>query len=275
MDVSTLSRIERGVIMPSKGTLEALFERLGYDPNKMSNYFLDGKNVEVQKTIDAIDTAIGYRKADELKELIRKLENNMKYVALPLSKQFVLYAKGALALIDKNPQEALELLEGAIKITIPKFDTKEISDYLLTELDRRIISIMAIIHKTLGRQEAAIEMYYSLKHNYDKHVIDRKDFGKNYTILLFNLVLWLTDMGKLDEVLKLYEECKKICIETGFGFVLPSVTCYAAIAKHELGMDGCEELFRQSYYGCVLFELHKDSEFVKKTAMERLGMKLG
>ena len=274
MDVSTLSRIERGLIMPSKRMLEALFGRLGYDPNKIANYFLSGEEVNLQKIIDKMETAIGYRKADELRILIPELESSKKYMELPLNKQYVLFARSALELIEKNLQQAFELLGSAIKITIPDFNASGISDYLLTEMDRRIISVMAITQKNMGNLELAVEMYYGVKNNYDRHIVDRVDFGRGYSIMLFNLVMWLVDLERFEEALKLCGECKKICIETGFGFVLPSVTCYEAIARHELGLDGCEELLMQAYYGCVLFELHKDSEFVKKVAKERFGLLL-
>ena len=256
-------------------TLEALFGRLGYDPNKMTNFYLTGEDASLQKIIDKIDTAIGYRKADELRALIPKLESNKKHMELPLNKQYVLFAGSTLRLIEKNLLRALELLESAIRITIPDFDASGIPDYLLTEMDRRIISVMAVVHKNMGNSELAVEKYFGVKQNYERHVVDRMEIGRSYTTMLFNLVMWLVDLGRFEEALDLCGECKKICIETGVGFVLPSVTCYEAIARHELGMDGCEELFKQSHYGCVLFGLHKDSEFVKKAAMEEIGLVLG
>lgn len=274
MDISTLSRIERGIIMPSKYLIEALFQRLGCEPSKIANFLLSSDMVHLEKIIDKINTAIGYKKADELKALIKKLENDDEYMKQPINTQFVLYAKGSLELIEQNPHTALDYLKQAIKITIPDFDADNIAGYMLTDLDRRILLTIAILEKNMGELEYAIKLSYGMKNNYDKHFIDRSDLARNYTVLLFNLAIWLSELKRFDEVIKICEECKKVCIEKGVGFVLPSITCYEAIARHELKMDGCEELFKQSYYGCILFELHKDSEFVKKAAMEKIGLEL-
>ena len=274
VDVSTLSRIERGLIMPSKFVIEALFGRLGQDPNKIAHFYMTGDFVHMQKIIDKIDTAIGYRKSDELEALISQLENDKKYADQPMLEQYVLYAKGTLELIKQSPKAGLAILEQAIRITVPDFAPELIPDYLLTVLDRRIVITLAVLERNLGNIDKAVELYYGMKNNYNRHVNDRADLGGNYTVLLFNLVICLTELKRFDEVLSLCQECRKICIETGYGFVLPSITCYKAIVRHELKMDGCCELFKQSYYGCVLFELHKDSEFVKKAAMERLRLEL-
>ena len=83
--------------MPSKGTLEALFERLGYDPNKMSNFFLDSENADAQKTTDAIMTAIGQKNTVDLEKHIATLESNTGYMEQATSLQFILFAKGVLA----------------------------------------------------------------------------------------------------------------------------------------------------------------------------------
>ena len=275
MDISTLSRIERGLIMPSKYMIEALFSRLGFDPNKIAHFFMTGDDVQFQKIFDEIDTAIGYRKADELKALIAQLEGSERHMEQSIMRQFAMYARGTLELIEGFRSAALETLNHAIKITLPDFKKDLIPDYLLTHLDRRIIITMAVLEKNMGNIEDAVYLYYGIKSNFDNHVVDRVDFGRNYSTVLFNLVICLTELKRFEEALSMCLECKKICIETGFGFVLPSITCYEAIARHELKMDGCEELFKQSYYGCVLFELHKDSEFVKKVAKDRLGLKLG
>ena len=274
----TLSRIENGKIMPSMKTLEALFERLGYDPGKSANLFLHNKAVGIDKTVNELDTAMGKRNIAEMKSLLNKLEKNRRYMQENLNVQYITFMKGMTRYLEGGLDDALGLFIDAIKATIPGFCAESIHKYLLSAADRRIITMIAVIYKKNGQVEDAANLYYKLKENFDANVVDRLELGRQYTVLLFNLVLSLVPLGRYEEVLELCETCIKMCIDTGFGYVLPSITCYKAIALYETGKsaspDCLELLLKQAYYGCLLFEQSDDSEFVKNFAKEKLGLDL-
>lgn len=118
---ASLSRIENGVQMPGRFTLEKLLERLGVE-NNLFNVFVSREEMKLYETIQAMIRNITDGRFIELEQQISMVEKLTKD-ATELEWQCIIFAKGELLRQrDGNDEAALELFMKAIHITMPNFD---------------------------------------------------------------------------------------------------------------------------------------------------------
>jgi transcriptional regulator with XRE-family HTH domain len=164
MDRGNLSKIENGTVTPNKKTLEAIFERLGFDPYAAVNSFLDDEMAKVQAVMDELDGHLSYTRIDEADALIKQLEENEKFMENDINRQYVMCAKAATAVNKKeDPEKIHEALVRAVKISLPVFHGKYIGDYFLSKHELYAINMIAIVYHNIGQFDKAIEVMYGLK----------------------------------------------------------------------------------------------------------------
>jgi len=276
IDRTALSKLERGLVIPHRKSLIALLEKLGYDTSIINNFFLDDKEVEVQKIVNRIQLCTANRNTEEVDELLALLENNTQYMSQKLNRQFVISSK-ASNLINKGGEikETVKLLHEALKITIPVFVEKDIDEYYVTNEELHIINMLAITHGKNGEVEKAIDILYSLKNNLDKNCVDTNRLGKQYPLIIYNLTKYLGIVGRRDEAIELCDVGYAICLKTAQFFFLPHILHNKAVNLFEIGnREDCETLLRQVYHLSCAYKDYECAEITRSYALDKLGVYL-
>ena len=116
MDSSSLWKIENGKQMPTKNNIEALFEKLGVNPNNLATIFLDKQLAEMQELADNLDNALVTRNTNVASQIITQLEHNREFNKNKHNKQYLLAAKASLAALGgEEPKKVLDMLYVAFK----------------------------------------------------------------------------------------------------------------------------------------------------------------
>ena len=272
---STLWRIEEGHTMPSKRNLNLLFQKLGLNPDSFNTIWISNEEAEIQKLTDALDRHLVSRSVDEATKVITTLENNEKFMKDKLNEKHIFLAKAA-NMINMNEEVPLifESLIKAIHIAPNKFCEDDIEKYPLTKTDFAALNLMATQYFALGEQERAVRILYGLKRNVENICVDDIERGKRYPTVIFNLTKYLSIMGKHDEVMKLCDEGKAVCLATRYLRLVPDILfnkVYSLFANGDV-VEG-EKLLRDVYHTLCLFDRHKEAQLAKNYADE-LGIVL-
>jgi len=283
IDRATLSKIESGKVMPNKKTLEAIFERLGFNPHNICDFFHDDETAAIRKKMDKLEGSLVngevmgnmdelVRKADDL---LKELEGNEKFMANELNVQYVLTYRVTVDYYGKriNIERATELLNEALHISIPEFCEQNLEDYHITRQELRILNLLGEMYYNSGQQEKATSFMYRLKNNMENHCIDNDALGQNYPTIIYNLVICLTTTGQYEEAIKICDRGIEACKETGFLFNLPLIIWEKALCYHKLGAkDECERLVRQVFHVSDMYGQYGRREEARKFAKEELGV---
>ena len=275
IDRATLSKIENGKAAANNSTLHIIFQKLGLDPASLSGYFLSGKEVEWEVARTEIEANASHRDYDKVYALLEKLENDADYMKHNNNRQFVAYIRGFSHLFTgKSPDEALEILDKAIKITLPHFSPQYLDDYHLSSTEFNICSSMALAYSISGRQDEAIELMFALKDNFDNNCIDRNLWGKQYPTIIYHLTRFLCLAERFEEALELCEIGRKAAA-SGYTSLLPQIILNKAYCLNALGdKAGSEQTFRNVYHTYLLYEMPGNAEAVKRDAKKYLDVDL-
>ncbi|MCL2362050.1 MAG: helix-turn-helix transcriptional regulator [Defluviitaleaceae bacterium] len=278
IDRATLSRIESGRAMPSKKTLEALLEKLGFNPSNTADFFLDGEMTEVQKIHNELEEYLVLRKLDyadpmigKIDALVEQLANNKRYMKNELNQQFVMVVR-AMNAINKGAEEedVRTMLHDALKISIPEFDEEQFEEYHLSRQDIQIINMLAVLYSIEGEDEKSSMMHYRMKRNLEKNCIDRVEMGRNYPTVVYNLAIQLFYLERYEEAIEVCDVGSKVCRETRSFYFLPMLIILKGNCLHQIGKSGeGERLLRQAYHTCEMFE-NEAGMFLAKDYITRI-----
>lgn len=131
----TLSRLENGKQTPSRNRINALLQRLGLPDDR---YFalLSKNELEMEALQKEIVACNANHRVEEGFETLKKFEQIADHDD-QIAQQFILRSKVLLGRLDQRytPQEQIDLLMQAIRLTVPRFNLDEI-DLKLKELHR-------------------------------------------------------------------------------------------------------------------------------------------
>ena len=276
MSAGNLSRIERGIAMPSKCHLEALFEKLGVNPNSLTSIFLSKEDAEYQKITDLLDYHLGNDNAKDAGVLIEQLENDAGFMKDKLNRQYIAAAKAANSKDwDSNPAEVLKVLTDALTLPHTEDLGEQIETYFLTQVDFRMFNMMAILHYKLGDPEKAIKILYGLKKNVEKRCIDKIERGRRYPAIIANLTKYLEETGQHKEVIKICAEGRAVCLETQYLELLPNIVVSEACSRHAIGdIETSADLLCSAYHTLKLYERYHEANQIKNYAKDELGIVL-
>lgn len=274
MDRTTLSKIERGLAMPSKAKLEALFEKLGYNPNLTADIYMNTEETEIQKLKDELTVYLSQRRTEEADVLLERVKAEGKFEGNPMDKQFLLAVIAANEINKGNKDKAvLNMIMEALSLSIPDFCMEKVETYLLSVQEIRLINLLASAYFISNVYDKSIHILYKLKMNLEIRMLDKKEMGRHYPHLIVQLTRFLLEAHYYKEVPPLCEEGLTICKQTGEFYFLPSISWNKAVALLELGeKETAKELLRDIYHAYRLFGSHYEQDLVKKYAKDKLGV---
>ena len=149
----TLSRLENGKQTPSRNRINAILQRLGLPDDR---YFaLLSKN---ELEMEALQTEIvACNVTEKVSEGFEKLAQ-FEELAEPddqIARQFILRSKVLLGRLDGRytPEEQIDMLMQAIRLTVPRFHLDEIERFLYSKDEIKIINQIGIAYSDDGQNK--------------------------------------------------------------------------------------------------------------------------
>ncbi|CCQ94114.1 Transcriptional regulator, XRE family [[Clostridium] ultunense Esp] len=169
VSVETLRKIENGRVIPKHETLDLLSPILKEDLNQLLlNYRIDNY-YKFKRVINSIESKLYIDEyatlSIELDELKILLNDNLSKYFSNLLKQFILMVE-AIILNKKhyNPNEAMNKLTEALKMTTPKFALSNYKSFVYNSIELRILMNMALVMQNMETVDKALEiMRFCLK----------------------------------------------------------------------------------------------------------------
>ena len=197
--VPTLSRIENGERMPSKQHSEMLLQRLGYS-DSIHISFVTEKTLELHNLKYKIRQALIHRRHEEAGALLEQFITEADRGDC-VSEQFILLCQTILSQLP--PEERLEQLTKAMRLTCPQYSPAAIPEFLSYE-EILILNNIAICYGRSGQMDVAINIFSALKRYHENHMVNQEEILRTQLEILYNLSKYLG-------LAQRYDECIEIC----------------------------------------------------------------
>ena len=280
----TVSRMENGKQMPAYHRIRAFLQRLGLPDDR---YFaLLSKNEQEIKTLqDEIraDSIRFERAALEDRPHIQaawlqKLEQ-LEKLAEPddrIIRQYIMSERATLGTPDGpySPEERLNLLLEALRITVPNLDLEKINLGLYSMDETTLLNKVAVAYVQMGQEKKAIDIYRQLLKYVQKRYCDGMSrYAGKFALVAHNYTRTLFAVRRYDDALEVAELGRKVCVEYAHYQFLPGLLdlmggCYF----YQGDSEKCKEYYRDAH--CLYRIIGDDHNrlLLEKAAKERLGL---
>lgn len=272
----TLSRIECGKQRPNYQTMRKLMKRLGKENCfcnpclKTDDYCVLVWNRELKRTI----TLNNFEKADKI---LQKLEErlSLKYVT---NRQYLLRTH---ALIDRmlkriTPQESLELLEIALRMSVRSYGTKLFRHELLVPQEVIIVCNIANNYGAIGELDKALKLLRILM-----NMLHDKERQQHYpdnlvAVVERNWIRWTGEQKRYAEAVASSSQAIRFWAKNGLATTLPGLYYARAYNLHKLkesSPDWQDYDNRKIYFDlemCVQMDTLFRHEKGKELALEKM-----
>jgi len=282
-DPITISRMENGRQTPSHSNIVAILQRLGLPDDR---YFtlLSKEEQEIaalQREITAASVQFQQGKEPERFEAheaalahLRKLEE----IADPgdlLTRQYILSAKASLRSLEGSLslEEEVSMLLETIRLTVPKFDLKNICAHFYTLEEIRIINQLGCAYSNSGNHKKAVGIFSQLFAYIQDHNQNLTQSGGGLPLVAHNYARELGFCKLYDEAIEIAEEGRRICVKYGFYQFLPGMVHIMAECYHFLGEDEKSEvLYHRAYHVYQILGNYRNCALLEAEAKEYLGI---
>lgn len=208
----TLSRLENGSQYPRAGTLRAILQRLGYSDALMLAG-VSREEFEIAKLEVKIRQLHNLREIDGARELFVRLESYREYFSVA-DKQFYESSYIDYYPDEFTPQEALDRLEAALRLTHPHYSVNNLPKYISFE-EAELLNQIAVTLPDVGRTEETIKILYYMRDFYESGVADPHERLRGLPTVMYNLSKYLGLSGRYDECIDVCKKGIKIMTENG------------------------------------------------------------
>lgn len=269
----TLSRLENGRQTPGRNRINAILQRLGLPDDR---YFalLSKHELEMEALQKEIVACNVTQRVEEGFQKIAQLEE----IANPgdmIAKRFVLRSRVLLGRLDQRytPQEQIDLLMQAIRMTVPRFTLDKIESFLYSVEEIKIINHIAISYSDNGQNEKAADIYDQLLRYVQTHFQEIITSVACLSLVFFNYARVLDLCGRYEEGAQRAKEGREVCIKYGHYQFLPDCLAIEAECQYFMGnREKSAELYHQAYYLCKVTNYQIGLELVKKEAKKYLNI---
>ena len=251
--VGNLSKIENGIRLPNRRTVEAIMQRLG-----CGDVFLQYSSKEEMKQVEIcsqIVQKIANYEYEGLEELVNRFERTITKGDI-LNSQYCRFTRIILKQReDADWERGSRELEAVLRMTKPNGITmKGILKGLLTYNEMAILINIARDYRKLGKREEALEILYGLKQYMDTHMIDHEEKVQKYPMILFHLSNLLMDEKQYREVVELCDQGISISKENNRFCLFSRLLINRGIALMELQeKEQARKSFLEGY--CAFYAL--------------------
>lgn len=281
----TVSRLENGKQMPSYSRIRAFLQRLGLPDDRffalLSKHELEIKTLEDEIRADVIrfERASSEDRPHIQSEGLEKLEQ-LEKLAEPDDRILCQYIIGTRVTLGKpdgpySPEERLELLLSALRLTVPNLDLEELNLGLYSMEETTLLNQIAVTYGLMGQQRKAVDIYRQLLKYVQKHYsYGMSRYAGKFTLVSCNYAHALFKVKRYDDALEVAELGQKACVEYAhYQFLPPIIHLMGLCHFHKGDMDKCKEYYRDAY---CLYEVIGDEHnrlLLEKDIAEHLGLK--
>ena len=273
--IMTLSRFESGKQTPSWDCAAAILQRLGLPDDELCAHLTkeELRLVRLRKEVIAyrrqFKQALGEEKERARAKVLEKLYDLERCVKKTdrINQQFIRMIRAITE--PFSPQNRLEMLMEAIRMTSPRFDLDKIDSCLYSANEIVIINQIAVTYSRCGRPRKAIDIYGQLL----KLLLKRTPNHEYLPLIAYNYARNLTLENRPEEALEFAELARKTCVRQEHYYLLPKILHVEAECYYLMKETGkTEELYRSAYYIYGAIGNASDREILRIAAEESLNL---
>ena len=271
---ANLSKIENGERIPTRGTFEALMQKMGMSSEVYPSFLndKDKRAYELQHDFNEEYAKGEYDKAEKtLDELDALPKSDKVYEQFSvMSRVLVAQQKGM------TPEEAVKRFEEIINIYLKDFSVDKIRRLALTKTEINLLNAYAIACHRADIKELAIKILYEIVTYIEGKVYDREGITIVYTKILYNLSKYVGMSGDDEECIRLCDIGIKLCIRYSRHVYFANLLYNKGYSLINLGkMDEASKCIQESYYiaRAMDYDTELDLGIIKRLATKH-GIKL-
>lgn len=267
IDVKTISRIENGKSTPKKGTFTSIKEHFDIERDSfqtrlvVDNFFL----LEMERDISRLSSKHRYEEAEILFESLKKQLS----MESRLNRQYVMFMEAIFNDVfrRKSAEEVLNELEKAFLITRTAQHLKNLGKFVTTDLEAKIINMMALCYKQIGNISESVELLENTVKGYERSQVTDREHRIPIGLLYTNLCTYYEEINRFDEAISLADKAIKYYIKCNrgdkLGFLVEEKTY--TLNRMSVNDANSKTKYKQSY---ELMELMKAGEKEKAPLRE-------
>ena len=267
IDVKTVSRIENGKSTPKKATFASIKEHFDLEGDSLQTRLaVDNPSLlEMERDISRLTSKHQYKEAEILfKSLKKQLSMESK-----VNRQYVAFTEALFDnMLKRKPvEEVIADLENAFRITRNDKHLKNLGKFVTTDLEAKIINMMALCYEILGDRNESIKLLEKLKEGYERSKVTDRNHRIPIGLLYTNLCTYYEEMNRFDDAISLADKAIKYYIKCNRGDKLGFLVEEKTYTNYRMTGDNTtnKEKYRQSYR---LMELMKSGENEKAPLRE-------
>ena len=267
IDVKTISRIENGKSTPKKATFASIKEHFDLESDSFQTRIAVDSPflLEMERDISRLTSKHQYKEAEILfKSLKKQLSKESK-----VNRQYVAFME---ALFDnmlkrKSVEEVIADLENAFRITRNDKHLENLGKFVTTDLEAKIINMMAVCYKQTGHINKSLDLLKNLKKGYERSKVTDRNHRIPIGLLYTNLCTYYEEMNRFDDAISLADKAIKYYIKCNRGDKLGYLVEEKTYTNDRMTGDNTtnKEKYRQSYR---IMELMKAGEKEKAPLRE-------
>lgn len=279
----TLSRIETNTRTPSSSVLKALLERLGLPAGQFfallseNDIAVDSlqKNIRsdklrLRRAAKSEQGKIRDQILTQLEELAELGGEDNRFV-----QQFILSTKASIGRPDGpySPEERLEMLLEAIRLTVPRFDLKNIPGFQYSVMEVIVINQIAVTYARMEDRKKAISISRRLLKYIEKYNKDLDKYPRQFCLVAHNCAIDLTLEKQYEDAIALAEKGRQISVQRGDYQFLPGFLAIQAECHFFLGnLEKSKRFYYEAYYLYEILEDDTNRVIVAGEMKEHLGL---
>ena len=259
IDVKTISRIENGKSTPKKATFASIKEHFDLEGDSLQTRLAVDSPflLEMERDISRLTSKHQYKEAEILfKSLKKQLSMESK-----VNRQYVAFMEALFDnMLKRKPvEEVLADLEDAFLITRKDKHLENLGRFVTTDLEAKIINMMAVCYKQTGHINKSVEILENAIKGYKRSKIDEKKHEISFILLSVNLCTVYEEMDRFEESISLTDKTIRNILSYHRGHMLGILLLEKVYTQsRNLGnaiikKDDCEKLY-------LLMELMKSGE---------------
>lgn len=267
IDIKTISRIENGKSTPKKSTFTSIKEHFDLEIESFQTRLaVDNLSLlEMERDISRLSSKHRYEEAESLfKSLKKQLSMESR-----INRQYVAFMEELFDSVFKRKptEEVLANLEKAFLITRTDKHLENLGRFVTTDLEAKIVNMMAICCDIVGNKNRSIKLLEELRDGYRRSEAINRYHKISLGLIYTNLCTYYEEVNRFEDAITLADETIAYNIRCNrgnkLGFLLEEKTY--TTDRMTGNNENSKEKYKQSYQ---LFELMKAGEKEKAPLCE-------
>nr|WP_315101712.1 helix-turn-helix transcriptional regulator [uncultured Catonella sp.] len=217
IDIKTISRIENGKSTPKKGTFTYIKEHFDIEIESFQTRLtVDNLSLlEMERDISRLSSKHRYEEAESLfKSLKKQLSMESR-----INRQYVAFMEELFDSVfkRKTTEEVLANLEKAFLITRTDKHLENLGRFVTTDLEAKIVNMMAICYEKLGDRNKSIKLLEKLKEGYEKSSVTKRYHRILLGLLYINLCTYHEEINRFKDAINMADKAIKYYIRCNRG----------------------------------------------------------